>query len=336
MKKMYKASMTSFVALAGAAACVALAGPLDPPSGPVAPTFKTLQQVEPRTPLTQETTPGDSGSVFKITQPGSYYLQASILSGVGGKIGIEIATSNVTVDLNGFTIDGSTLIGFPSSLDGIRTNGALNAVTIKNGTVRDFGGDGLDMVSVTGLVVTDVRVDSCGGYGIYPGSFSRVERCQSLNNGNHGFYILSPGTVVRDCTAALNGASGFRVGGVGARVERCTAESNDAHGIDVSSQACIENNICAFNGIGASVTEGSGIRITGTGARVILNQTTSNDFGVYTNNDNNLVYQNWASLNSTRDFEYVSNHGFAFPWNTAVAGGTLTDVTPYSNFKYAP
>ncbi len=40
-------------------------GPLAPPGAP-APTFKTLQQVEPRTPI--------SALPFTISQPGSYYL----------------------------------------------------------------------------------------------------------------------------------------------------------------------------------------------------------------------------------------------------------------------
>ncbi|HZW06443.1 MAG TPA: hypothetical protein VFF65_04910, partial [Phycisphaerales bacterium] len=65
--------------LAGIAALSAVgrnaaAGPIDPPAGPVAPTGRTLAEVEPRTPIGPVTTPGDADAVFKITQPGSYYL----------------------------------------------------------------------------------------------------------------------------------------------------------------------------------------------------------------------------------------------------------------------
>src|SRR5690606_18106937 len=87
--------------LAGAA----VAGPLNPPAGPVAPTHKTLTEVEPRTPINAANTPGDADSVYRIFQPGSYYLTGNIV-GQAGKRGIEIASSNVTLDLNGFALQG--------------------------------------------------------------------------------------------------------------------------------------------------------------------------------------------------------------------------------------
>ena len=47
-------------------------------------------------------TPGTATAVFKITQPGSYYLTGNI--GALSKSGIEIAANNVTLDLMGFNI----------------------------------------------------------------------------------------------------------------------------------------------------------------------------------------------------------------------------------------
>ena len=52
-------------------ATFSLAGPLDPPAGPVTSTYKTLNEVEPRTPINVVNTPGDADSLFKITAPGS-------------------------------------------------------------------------------------------------------------------------------------------------------------------------------------------------------------------------------------------------------------------------
>src|SRR5262245_59200135 len=43
----------------------AMSGPLDPPAGPVAPTYKTLTEVEPRTPISSTTTPGDATTLFR-------------------------------------------------------------------------------------------------------------------------------------------------------------------------------------------------------------------------------------------------------------------------------
>jgi hypothetical protein len=69
-------------------------GSLTPPGAP-APTMKTLQQIEPRTPIS-------SLPVF-IGQPGSYYLTGSFDVGAG-QDGIVVSANNVTIDLNGFTI----------------------------------------------------------------------------------------------------------------------------------------------------------------------------------------------------------------------------------------
>ena len=60
------------LAVGGAIAALALAGPLNPPAGPVTSTYKTLTEVEPRIAINLTNTPGDANSVFKITQRGSY------------------------------------------------------------------------------------------------------------------------------------------------------------------------------------------------------------------------------------------------------------------------
>jgi hypothetical protein len=40
----------------------------------VASTYKTLSEIEPRIALNQANTPGSASKLFRITQPGSYYL----------------------------------------------------------------------------------------------------------------------------------------------------------------------------------------------------------------------------------------------------------------------
>src|SRR5579862_9533350 len=83
-------------------------GALTPPGAP-APTMKSLDQVEARTPVDAIHMPGGASDEFIISQPGSYYLTTNIV-GVSSKRGINISNSDVTLDLNGFA-----LLGTPSS-----------------------------------------------------------------------------------------------------------------------------------------------------------------------------------------------------------------------------
>lgn len=125
-------------------AAVLAVGDLNPPAGAVAATGKRLTEIEPRIPLSATTTPGDADSLFKITQRGSYYLTGN-LDGVVGKSGIEIAASSVSIDLGGFNVDGSSVVG--STLDGIRTSVVAQNIRIANGSLTNWPGDGIDLQS---------------------------------------------------------------------------------------------------------------------------------------------------------------------------------------------
>src|SRR2546423_2519484 len=58
--------------------------------------------------LAGNVTPGDTaGFPISITQPGSYRLSGNLTVPVSTN-GIEILTSNVTIDLNGFSLSGSS------------------------------------------------------------------------------------------------------------------------------------------------------------------------------------------------------------------------------------
>src|SRR5689334_4165953 len=119
--------------LAASLAPRALAGPLNPPAGPVAPSLKTLPEVEPRTAINSTNTPGDDTTLYRISQPGSYYLTGDI-TGIPGKASIAIACAQATIDLNGFKITGGG--------DGIDVY--YNCIfTIKNGVVTGCNGGGV-------------------------------------------------------------------------------------------------------------------------------------------------------------------------------------------------
>src|SRR6266446_2752769 len=107
-------------------------GSLTPPGAP-APTMKTLDQVEPRTPI--------SAVPATITTSGSYYLTTNLTCTLcgGGTNGITIVADGVTLDLMGFDLTGTSGSG-----KGILASIGRTNLCVRNGTVRGWGGDGVD------------------------------------------------------------------------------------------------------------------------------------------------------------------------------------------------
>jgi parallel beta-helix repeat protein len=246
-RQVLSAGAYTALTLAGAA-IIAHAGPLNPPAGPVAPTYKTLAEIEPRIIINTTNTPGDGDSVCKITQPGNYYLTGDLV-GQPGKHGIEVEASHVTIDLNGFQVRGAA-----GSLSGIDGNGtgpgsptSAGYITLKNGVVMGWGVDGATANNAGAWVVEEVKFASNSGYGITVNSGTVFTRCYfyangldgcgtsnhvefyycfaSLNGGN-GFAAGSDSQFVH-CEAGSNGGSGFVVP-LGGRAIGCTSTLNDA------------------------------------------------------------------------------------------------------------
>ncbi|MBL8760391.1 MAG: right-handed parallel beta-helix repeat-containing protein, partial [Phycisphaerae bacterium] len=227
----------------GAAAILALAGPLDPPAGSVASTYKTLSEVEPRIAINATNTPGDASSVYRIAQPGSYYLTAN-LTGVTGKHGIEIAVSGVTIDLNGFDV-----VGVTGSLDGIATvASSLRNITIRNGSVRNWGDDGIDLFSGTTKVARVEGVHSTGNvaYGIRLGDAGLASDCHASYNGESG---ISGALTVIGCVARNNTQYGISIVN-GGTIANSSALTNTNYGIYAANGCTITNCTARGNGDG--------------------------------------------------------------------------------------
>ena len=239
------------IALSGTAA--SLAGDLTPPFGAPSPTMKSLQQVEPRTLIGSDTTPGDGDALFKITSPGSYYVGSSV-SASSGRAVLEIAASNVTVDFSGFRAQGMS-----GSIDGVFTTGAISNITLLNGNFVSFGGDGIDTSTATQVRIEGTRVRGCAGVGIRAGASTVITDCESAANGSHGI-VVGADAVVQDCTSiGSTGGDGLRIIGAGARVQRVTASQNAGGGIAVAGTtgARISELVARGNGgTGVSLTAG--------------------------------------------------------------------------------
>ncbi|MDO8631612.1 MAG: hypothetical protein Q7R41_14090, partial [Phycisphaerales bacterium] len=205
---------------------VALAGDLNPPVGPVAPTMKPLNEVEPRIAINVANTPGDADSLFRITQPGSYYLTGNI-SGVAGMHGIQLEADGVTLDLSGFA-----LIGTAGSLDGINMPSFRENVVIRNGHARGWGESGIETRIDIGRIEQITAADN-GAWGIDnspSGTFTtRIASCEALNNGDlvagSGGIRGGQASVITDCCSFNNAGNGITAGN-GCLVTGCMCRSN--------------------------------------------------------------------------------------------------------------
>lgn len=213
------------ITLSALATTIAFAGPLDPPSGPISSTMKTLDQVEPRIPLNIDTAPGDADSFYKIAQSGSYYFTQDyrFLNFGDAEHGIEITASNVTLDFSGYS-----LISLLGTLDAIHLGPGVENVTIINGTISGFtNGDGIDAASnATSLIhISDMRIENCingvilteestvrdsvindhSQWGISTGTQAQISDNRIMNCGSSGIYNVNG---MNECVIADNMLSG--------------------------------------------------------------------------------------------------------------------------------
>lgn len=105
-------------------------GTLPPPSGTPVPTMKKLDEVEARIIVNATNCPPGPSNAFVISQPGSYYLVGNITVTTGNAI--KITGSNVTLDLNGFSISSTSV---PASGAGVSIDigTGQNVVVLNNG-----------------------------------------------------------------------------------------------------------------------------------------------------------------------------------------------------------
>ena len=257
-------------------------GSLTPPGAP-APTMKTLDQLEPRTPISS--LPVTVGS-------GSYYLTGN-LTGGSAQNGITVSQNAVTIDLNGFE-----LVGVAGSAAGIFINGNVSNVTIRNGTIRNWGGRSIDGSGNLHVRVENVRVISNGGDGIVVGMSGEVmnclvqsctlngivtadncliENCQVISTtGSPGIGIATNDSCrVSKCVARSNAGIGINPG-ANANISGCTMQANGGAGISTGNNASISNCTAQSNaGFGIKVTDNctiadcTALSTTGAGAQGI-------------------------------------------------------------------
>jgi hypothetical protein len=224
-------------------------GDLNPPVGPVAETHKTLTEVEPRRPIGQENVP------FVISAPGSYYLTGPLEPTAAGQTAVTIASSEVTLDLSGFSIRNSPVFAFTT---GVLVSGTRSSIAVSNGVVRGTTTNGINTSAAVDAALTDLRVNSCGNNGFLTGPSTILTRCTSSNNFFDGFETGANNSL-SDCSAFSNDGVGCDLG-LSNSARGCTASANLGRGFDAGNRSTL--TACTADGNG-----GIGI-LTGTGCVV--------------------------------------------------------------------
>ncbi|MDB6066671.1 MAG: hypothetical protein JWR26_2879 [Pedosphaera sp.] len=309
--------------------------------------MKTLDQVEARIPV--QSLANSSSGLYVISQPGSYYLTGNI-NGVSGKNGIEVSASNVSIDLNGYS-----LLGGSSGQNAIIASGAVNGLTVRNGMISYWNGKGigasgasftqfrqLTVTSCAGggiqglgrCLLTDCIVDQCGsavgGFGISVQNDARIENCvvSTTQNGNDGITV-DYGSVISHTTSGENTGSGIVTLGGFVRVENCKAFGNQVDGVRVASSFAeiIDTDTC-YNGNSSNLTTAAGIHITGSKARIDHCSASNNNargIVVETSNGFTVVTRNSATGNSTNYVIAAGNRPATIITYTAANGYTSGD-----------
>lgn len=239
-----KATAMAILLIAGGLMAPAVqGGTLFPPPGPPQPTMKRLDQVS--------TARCISSLPHVITEPGRYEVCGNLdLSSPGN--GITISASNVVLDLGGFTLHGGE-----GSVDGIHVSSGSDNVTVRNGNLVGWGGDGINARASGGdLYCWGVRASFCQGNGI---SLVSGEIHNSVCNDNMGDGInaLSTGDDTLWCwgsSASRNGGNGITISNGG--IENTVCRDNMGHGVHVSGpeegflneSISLRNVTCVANG----------------------------------------------------------------------------------------
>jgi hypothetical protein len=190
----------------------AIAGTLDPPPGPPAPSGRRLASLasliarpggvaEARKPVQAQ--PAGPDCQHLITEEGSYYLTDN-LQGVGALHGVRIACPNVDIDMNGCHMIGAPPSGLPQ---GSAIISDQQNVTVYNGTTVGWS-RGVDFEHASLFIVWDVTSIQASQGGFFFGDRGQGYDCDCYSS-SFGFVLMGVRTLVEEC-GAWTCATGFK------------------------------------------------------------------------------------------------------------------------------
>lgn len=217
----------------------------------------------------------DPGFPVEINTSGSYRLTSDLivrdLPGAADLDVLAVSASNVTLDLNGFSIigpvecSGSPRVCTPTGAGvGVRLSGGSS---VRNGTVRAMGDTGVR--TGVGTLVRNVRAIGNGRVGISLERYAAAVASQASFNGGPGIEIRGDGVRVEECEIRGNGGYGVTAtaSDEGALLRRNAIAGNGNDGISIGGGApagVFSNSI--YGNAGRGITGGVA---TGYGGNVV-------------------------------------------------------------------
>jgi hypothetical protein len=218
--------------------------------------------------LAGNVTPGDApGFPVTISLSGSYRLASNLVVPNENTTAITITADNVSLDLNGFMIQGPTVCNAVAHTcaptgtgDGIDFRNRF-AITIVNGSIKGMGNDGLNgevTIFLQGRVarVEGVSAISNGGAGISTGAGVIIVGSIAFNNGSEGI-LCGAGCIIKENHSINNGGDGILTGS-GSNVSGNTATQNARFGLSALKDTGYTNNIFLVNSLG-NITGGTSL-----------------------------------------------------------------------------
>jgi len=177
-----------------------------------------------------------------ITSPGSYRLVTNLTVADPNVTAITVGSDDVTIDLNGFTIEGPRL-GPVGAGSGVNVNQARHNILVRNGVVVGF-------------------YDAAAACVHLPGGNNRVENLR-VNECPQAAIAVGPAGVVRDCQV-LSSVRGIGVGTGGMIIGNTVVNSASfAFGLFGQGGVSIVGNSCQGAGDACVLIRADGNRIEG-------------------------------------------------------------------------
>jgi parallel beta-helix repeat protein len=258
-----------------------------------------------------------------VTTPGSYVFTESVVVTNTDTYVLRVRTNDVAIDLNGFTYSGR---GSGSQCGIYQDDSSVN-LTVRNGTLRKWGGSGDDAA---------VRLEGCGNTirdvtiaesrrGIRGLRDSIVQDCRIMDCEQEGVLITGSNNVIKGCILTRN-LVGITIEGDYNLITENTASQNNTDGI-----RCWEGdgNSIVRNIASGNATNGIEVEDPARGNLIKENHTTLNGAsGLRVLSTNNVLISNYALEDS---ISYNTSHEYLGP--LIRDPGWIKTNSPFANFR---